>query len=521
MKQLARIGRTVRHLQARQVVYQLVNRLRRPHRLRLLPGAPRVYHLAALPPDKPVSLLSDGTFCLLNQPATRPHGWNDDRYGKLWTYTLNYFDCLNQPGLPVEIGLALMRNFMAHTTRHSVGMEPYPISLRAINWIRFLSLHRLTDAPVEAHLWAQLLVLSRRPEYHLAGNHLLENGFALLVGGLFFQHRRWFEQGRRLVVDELNQQMLADGGHDERSPMYHQLLLDRLLDTLALLAPNRWAIDPALVATLRSTAGRMLGWLRQITFADGSIPLVNDAAPGLAPDTAALLAKATRLGIASTPTPLSDSGYRMLRRPRVELLADVGPVGPDHQPGHAHADTLSFIVYVDKSPLFVDNATSTYTIGPRRTWERSTAAHNTVAVDGQDSSEVWAGFRVGRRARVRLLVDTENCLVARHNGYRQLGITHERAWQLSDTAITIHDRLLTTGNAPAEGIARFYIHPDQPVRQQASGLQIGPVWLRFDAPAPLQLRLVSVELADGFNRLRPATCLEVTFRGEVTTLLSL
>ena len=83
------------------------------------------------------------------------------------------------------------------------------------------------------------------------------------------------------------------------------------------------------------------------------------------------------------------------------LLADIGPPCPPSLPGHAHADTFGCLVHVDGVPLLVDTGTSTYEPGPVRRYERSTAAHSTLQVDGADSTEVWGVFRAARRARVR------------------------------------------------------------------------------------------------------------------------
>ena len=82
-------------------------------------------------------------------------------------------------------------------------------------------------------------------------------------------------------------------------------------------------------------------------------------------------------------------------------LLDVAPVGPDYLPGHAHADTLSFELSLFGQRVLVNSGTSQYEAGPERSRQRGTAAHNTVIVDGHDSSEVWAGFRVARRASSR------------------------------------------------------------------------------------------------------------------------
>ena len=523
MTSIGQYWRTIRHLHSRQVVHQCIHRLRQQPTFRLLKQAPEGHPLTAPDPVKPVSYNPDGTFSLLNCPPIRPENWNESHYGKLWTYALNYFDCLNQSTMDLPTGLALIEDFIQESHLITDGMEPYPISLRIGNWVQFLSRHRVHDTFINTHLFMQADVLSQRLEYHLEGNHLLENGFALLTAALFFQHRPWFSKACAVIESELERQLLPDGGHDERSPMYHQLLLDRLLDLLLMLRNNDWQHDQELIDFITRKAEKMLGWLETITFSDGSTPLVNDAAAGIAPTTNQLRWKAVRVGVRPSGGRLAESGYRMIRQARYELLADVGPIGPDHQPGHAHADTLSFVLHVDNKPMLIDAATSTYQSGTRRSWERSTAAHNTVEVDGQNSSEVWGSFRVGQRARAVIIENSDDILTAQHDGYSRLGITHERCWHTTPTDIRIHDHLIPTRRNPPHqtGIARFYVHPDVRVQQTAYGVQAGPVTFHFVADPPPSVRLTTVELADGFNRLRRGTCITVTFQEQLTTTLAI
>src|SRR6185295_1096925 len=98
-------------------------------------------------------------------------------------------------------------------------------------------------------------------------------------------------------------------------------------------------------------------------------------------------------------------------------------VGPSYQPGHAHADTLSFELSLHGRRVLVNSGTSEYGTGPERQRQRSTAAHNTVVIDGQDSSEVWGGFRVARRAHCQWLATSRTpapSIEAVHDGYLRL-----------------------------------------------------------------------------------------------------
>ncbi|GAB3503534.1 alginate lyase family protein [Spirosoma knui] len=527
MKSIGRLWRTIRHLKGRQITYQVVNRLRSRALLRLPETVLQSQFLHVPKADKTVSW-RDGTFtflnqsvdsaCLMSSAAQETFNWNYAANGKLWTYNLNYFDFLNQPDLPVQQGLAFIQGFISQASGIADGLEPYPTSLRIINWVQFLSRNQIRDSVINVHLFAQADLLSRRLEYHLAGNHLLENGFSLLTAALYFRHKGWWRMATKLVRAELATQVLADGGHDERSPMYHQVLLDRLLDVLLALQHDRWHNEPDLVCLLTQKAEQMLSWLRAVTFANGNIPMVNDTGWNIAPAAGLLLKKAQYTGIRIGKNQLGESGYRMLRAGKYEVFADAGAVGPDHQPGHAHADTLSFVLYVDNQPIIVDSGTSTYQPGFRRKWERSTAAHNTVEVNGQDSSEVWAGFRVGRRARTTVIDDTPTMLTARHSGYEQLGVIHERSWFVGPITIQLTDRLL--GSSSRSAVARFHFHPNVSVTVLDTTIQAGLVQLSFKSEFPVELHLTKYDMAAGFNQLRTGPCLNVSFQHSLRTLIT-
>lgn len=536
MIRIGLVWRTVRHLTGRQLVYQLLYRLRPRPRLRLPQTVPDVCFLAVPPANKPRSWAAN-SFTFLNEPVHMPLvDWNYFAQGKLWTYNLNYFDFLNQPLMSLNDGLALIRQFMARMDDLRDGLEPYPTSLRLINWIQFLSRHQYRDGIINRHLYAQADLLSGRLEYHLVGNHLLENGFALLTAALYFRQDRWLALAGKLVRAELAVQILKDGGHDERSPMYHQILLDRLLDVVLALKHQTRPDTTDHLVYLREQARRMLAWLESITFRNGDIPMVNDAVRDIAPSTAQLRTKG-RLVLGAVagevpPGPIEGNivllpdgvttGYRLFTLPRYELLADVGAVGPDHQPGHAHADTFSFVLYVDNQPFIVDSGTSTYETSLRRTWERSTAAHNTVDVLAIHSSEVWAGFRVGRRARPAVTVNTVTSLAATHDGYRKLGITHARTWTTEPTQIRITDQLTARQGRAVTGVARLHFHPDLAVTLAGNRIRAGAVVITCTSSgAAPTLRLTTYELAEGFNRLRTAPCVEITFERDLETYIFL
>ena len=164
------------------------------------------------------------------------------------------------------------------------------------------------------------------------------------------------------------------------------------------------------------------------------------------------------------------------------LIADVGAPCPDELPAHAHADTLSCLVHVDSEPLLVDTGTSTYAPGAVRSYERSTAAHNTVEVDGADSTEVWGAFRAARRARVRGIAADSGpggvTIEAAHDGYSRLGgqPVHRRRWSLTTDGLKVHD--LVTGSGRHAIAVRWHLAPGSTVRTRTGqAAEITPAWV--------------------------------------------
>jgi uncharacterized heparinase superfamily protein len=315
--------------------------------------------------------------------------------------------------------------------------------------------------------------LAKRLEWHLLGNHLFANAKALVFAGLLFEGPKaaaWLKTGLDIITRELPEQVLADGGNFERSPMYHAIFLEDVLDLVnAALNWPGFVSDTQLTAW-RMTAERMLKWLEGMTHPDGQIALFNDAAFGVAPGLLELQAYAERLRLGqglssvglSSCLHFKESGYVRLELGPALALLDVAPVGPDYLPGHAHADTLSFELSVHGQRVVVNGGTSRYGLGPERLRERGTGAHSTVQVNGQDSSEVWGGFRVARRAYPfdLQLQDEAGVLqvASSHDGYKRLpgAPVHRRTWAMDSCSLQVTDSVI---GGTHSALARYILHP--------------------------------------------------------------
>jgi len=536
--QTGRLIRTVVHLRPAQVASRvrlrsqkavlsrwgpsLASRLARPVGARW--GWPEGYvplDAALVPPGRPAEV--DGTFTLLNvtRQLGEPPDWEQAAASQLWRYHLHYWEWawpLLQAGDPTwaREGFARMWRSWNAGTRFGRwdAWSPYVVSLRT--WV-LCGLHGSLVAGAE---WERGFVdaiaghagyVFANVERDVGGNHLIKNLKALVGAGVFLQDERLISRGASELAKQIGIQVLADGGHYERSPSYHCQVLGDLLDIEALLA----AAGSEPVPGLADAVQRMRVWLGAMTLPDGSVPLLNDCVP----------VDAERMGALGPIAPpdgplivLQPSGYVVIRKGPWHLIADVGPPCPPDLPAHAHADTLSFVLSVDGEPVIVDTGTSEYGDNPRRRYERSTAAHNTVEIDGQNSTEVWGAFRAGRLARPCLEVtdamDDVVVLTGRHDGYRHLRgePVHRRTWTVSPSTIDLVDEMLGDGQHDAA----LHLHTDGVCTIARSVATLGPI---VAAVCDGVARLADDSSGDltrvsaGFGSVVSTGCLEVRTAG--------
>lgn len=490
-----RLVNTVRYLKLRQITYRLYYKFWAP-RVMTSPACTRRPwpHAWIAPAVLPSTMRASGCFEFLGEHGcvANERGWNLSGKSKLWLYNLHYLDDLNAVGAEsrYEQHRALIDCWIAENPSSiGLGWEPYPLSLRIVNLVKWFGRWGLAEPRLLESLALQAHALSKRIEFHLLGNHVLANAKALVFAGAFLAGdapNRWLERGVRILDREIPEQFLSDGGHFELSPMYQAIVLADLCDLLNLARLSGLEVLRERADEWRAKLARGLAWLSTITHPDGAFGFFNDTALNVAPalhslyDYAAIVGcdareAATRSDVAVSKVALrrlESSGYYRVDMPRATVaLLDVARVGPDYLPGHAHADTLSFELSIHAQRTIVNSGTSLYGDCAERHRQRGTAAHNTVLIDGVDSSEVWGAFRVARRAYPTLhaITETEDSIVleASHDGYRRLpgNVVHRRRWTFTQTAVTVHD-MLSGRFKSAE--AYFHIHPDVQVEEDAS-----------------------------------------------------
>lgn len=455
----------------------------------------------------------DNSFSFLNLEKTFENkiDWNDSTHGKLWTYNLNYFEFLHTSNISKEEGLRLINDFINQIDKSKDGLEPYPISLRVIHWIKFLTYHKIAEDTIAQSLYNQLWILIDKREYHILGNHLLENGFGLLFGAYYFNDKQIYEIAKEILVEELKEQILADGAHFELSPMYHQLMLYRVLDCYNLVKNNS-QFDQELLSFFKEKAQIMLGWLEQITFQNGDIPLLNDSAFNINPTTKELSEYAQRLNIQSQIKSLKESGYRKISNDNYEIVLDIGHIGPDYLPGHAHSDTFNFVLYIKNQPFLVDTGTSTYNPTKRRQIERSTSSHNTVQIANYEQSEIWSSFRAARRAYPKVELDSENEIIASVK-FATANVFHKRHFLYQKNCIVINDSIMGS-NA---GKAYLHFHPSVEVELKNNNILTN--FGKIEIGEASKIELSKYEYAPEFNKLFEAQKVTITFSKTLNTTI--
>lgn len=522
MTDIGLLWRTVRHLKPVQVYGRLWFRMKRVHPDLSPAPALRIRGGDWVPvPGRIASMTGPLRFRFLNEERSLGEaGWDDPALPKLWRYNLHYFDDLQAVDWHsrAEWHPPFIARWIADNPPGlGSGWEPYPLSLRIVNWVKWLLAGQAMSCEALHSLAVQARALSQRLEWHLLGNHLFANAKALLFAGHAFdgpEAATWRNKGFKILIRELDEQFLPDGAQFELSPMYHALGVEDLLDLLNLTQAFPGLAPMAFTDRLRQHAGRALVWLDRLSHPDGRIAFFNDAAFGIAPENIELARYAERLGF--TPPPpaepllhLAHSGYARLESGPAVLFTDLARIGPNYLPGHAHADSLSFELSLFGRRIFVNSGTGEYGDGPERLRQRGTAAHNTVVMGGKDSSEVWSSFRVGRRAQINdvELNQARGVLTAQasHDGYAHLPgrPIHHRRFVLSSDKLVIEDELCGAGEA------RYHLHPNIDVGRTAQGVELRLVsGQRITLNAgPAALRTEAATWHPRFGLAIPNTCL--------------
>jgi hypothetical protein len=469
---------------------------------------------------------------------------------------------------------------------------PMEAALRAISICLFLELlgsgqDEETDpwqAKVTQSLWQHLRFIEAYNEFsHLArSNHYLSNILGLFCLSSYLQgsgtekRRRLY---KRLLEQEILLQVYEDGGDYEASSGYHLLNLQMFSTALSLMNAQKMEPSPGFVGRLRN----MYRFLEALADERGQVPHIGDCDDGrielLVDDLEQTLATGGRhsltvsslLGIgeslfgedyggrkddAAWHAPVSDSperkpsevlghartvfpisGVAVARSGLAQVVFLAMPNGINGKGSHTHNDKLSLIVRLDGEELFRDSGTGCYTRDSElRNRLRSTAAHNTIRVDGEEQNRFslspGALFHIFDDAQVTPIevqgTNEGRLLRASHHGYDRLGVVHTRSVKLGpQSTLVLEDHLTASGSHTFE--ACFQLQREWHVDvHQRTGTEVrchiqGPrlaADLCCQAPVELEMLCLQGEVSNSYGATEGSKRIVVrgSFRGPLRLL---
>lgn len=500
-RQLADWRERIAHFVFASSLYRLTLRGEPPKRLKRLPPAPWPGD-----PERGKSILS-GRFTCAGQPVDpeRPD-WFSEQLSEAAQRSLHGFGYLDDLA---EIGgedaqnraRALISSWLdAERAWHPVASNPEIAGRRIAAW---LSHARFIVQGNEDRLGPRILASLTRQLRHLGrtvgrGREGVARLYA--IRGAVYASLCGLDDERRaaaaykLLRRELRRQILADGGHIERSPLAQLQALAALVDLRDMALDADQTVPNDLAATI-SRMATMLRFLRQ---GDGALPLFNGADERNAAIIDAVLLRSGVKGKAADSAP--QMGFQRLAAGRAVVMMDVGappPAGFDHD---AHAGTLSFEMSWGQERIIVNCGARPSRDPAWQMAQRATAAHSTMIVGDTNSSEILAGGGIGRRPeRVECTREEDGgnvWVTGTHDGYRApMGLVHQRRIYLSGDGEDLRGEDTLTGTHTGSFAVRFHLHPDV----QVSVIQNGGAAL-VRAPSGTAWRFIAsggrIELAE-------------------------
>lgn len=475
-------------------------------------------------PEKVTSISSDGLVWLLNKKFNAEDFLSSNSsISKLEYYNFYYFDFFNADVSPTASKIILLHEFLEKfsasvTDIPTEAFDAYPISLRIVNLSKFLffNIKNISDdffGLIISVIAFDSSILVKKIEYETLGNHIFSNAKALIFASVVLDGFKKNHNMRSVALDlffsQLKEQTLADGGNFELSPMYHNIFVEDLLDLFNLLHGDNSTDYFGVCDSIRAVLPKMLEWSFHMSRPSGTVAFFNDSTDHVASNYNDLVLYNERMNCVSYRQPdkksvyLEESGYFCFYNDHAKLIFDAAKVGPDYIPGHAHADTLSFELYVWDFPVFVNTGTSIYGVSDLRNHQRGTRSHNTLMLGMMNSSQVWAGFRVGKRAKC--FVDqfdlNNNSVTAWHDGYNYLleKFFHERHVCMREGGGVIFDNVVGKGKKYIE--INFHLHPS--ITPELMGekviLKHPRGCLYMSTESKLSCEIHNYEYAAGFN----------------------
>lgn len=413
--------------------------------------------------------LVDGRFRFLNHTLNAEDAFTSAlEAGPAWQAELHGFDWLrDMRAVGTEAARIQARNCVAswisaNPKWHPLTWRPDVLSSRLCNWLTHAE---FISAGADAAFASMFLDNTARQVKHLRRvarfmpdglDRMLVTKARVYAALCLPGGARYAPRLVKIVAAMCNRQILADGGHVERSPKAQLTALRHLIDLRSILKASKIGVPEALQLAI-DRAAPMLRFYRH---GDGGLALFNGSNEGEAWLVDVVLTKAESRGQPLTSSP--HTGFERFMANRTLVIADSG--APSSVGKGAHAGTLSFEMSVGKQRIVVNCGAYA---GRDEQWklaQRSTAAHSTMIVDDRNSTEIREDGTIGDRpAQVvakRLEADGNAWLDLSHDGYvPALGLVHRRRIYVNASGTDVRGEDTLEGTGEHRFAIRFHLHP--------------------------------------------------------------
>lgn len=347
-----------------------------------------------------------------------------------------------------------------------------PVFVYALLWLPNLSEadRQKIISTIYEHAW---LIIRKLSLYSSLGNHTICEAVGIIFEAAIFRDtvegKTWIKRGIELLTQETTHQILDDGGPAEQSFNYHRFVLDLYWLAVDFMEKNQ--IHDCAKMKPRLVKGE--AFMKCFQGDNGKLPHIGDSddgfavAPGLFP--LRMIPDVTIKDICH----FADSGYTVIKDSKGACIVfDHGPLGMPPLYNHGHADALSVILNIKGLELLVDTGTFQYNGVPEyRKYFKSTRAHNTVTIDGQDQAVQETGFIWSHPYKTEVVrkevIEKGFFIEALHTGYRRLQspVTHKRVVFQTNGLFIVRDSFEGPGIHEFE--LNYHLHPEANVNDES------------------------------------------------------
>ena len=443
--------------------------------------------------------------------------WLADGISDDWLATISTFEWLRDlrvagnDAARVRGRALIHRWIISHGDWNQIAWQPGELGLRIANWIGHCDFLTAGSDPSFQQEFYQSLVrqtgyLSRVVRFAATGAASIHALKGLILASLAFQNDKLLERSLHGLNEEIDNQILGDGGTVMRNPSAQLDYLRHMIDIRSALREGQQEVPH----WIQTTIDRMAPMLRFFRHGDGNLALFNDSCEeeGWFIDVVLTRSEARGKPLDSAP----HSGFERLTANRTMVTMDGGPPPPKGFDAMAHAGALSFEMSVGRERLVVNCGSHHGDSSAWITAQRTTAAHSTVTVEDINSAEILESGGFNHRP-MNVSVDRKEAdgdiwLEATHDGYqRTLGLVHSRRLYLGANGGDLRGEDTLTGEGNKKFVVRFHLHPDVRASMVQEGnaillrLPSGAGW-RFRATGGVMALQESVYLGAGSHLKR-------------------